>query len=211
MSIPENISAEIVGTSLGRKTEQVIAGARAVFMAQGFEGASVDDIARAAQVSKATLYAYFPDKSALFARVIREECALQEAIFGALIAEDRPTEELLGIMAERYITFLLSPFAQEVFRVCVGEARRFPDLAREFYGSGPGRAYGFLAEYFERADQRGCLKVENPMIAADQFTGLCRCGIFYRHVFGVETEASDAEVAQISAEAVKTFLARYRV
>jgi AcrR family transcriptional regulator len=49
----------------GRKFDQVLTGARKVFMADGFEGASVDDIARAAEVSKATLYSYFPDKKLL--------------------------------------------------------------------------------------------------------------------------------------------------
>ncbi|WP_372674886.1 TetR/AcrR family transcriptional regulator, partial [Aquicoccus sp.] len=47
----------------GRKFDQVLEGARKVFMADGFERASVDDIARAAGVSKATLYSYFPDKA----------------------------------------------------------------------------------------------------------------------------------------------------
>ena len=53
----------------GRKFDQVLAGARTVFMQDGFEGASVDDIARKAGVSKATLYAYFPNRHALVAEV----------------------------------------------------------------------------------------------------------------------------------------------
>ena len=66
-------TAAIVRT--GRKFDQVIAGARAVFLADGFEGASVDDIAKAAGVSKATLYSYFPDKRLLFLEVARTECS----------------------------------------------------------------------------------------------------------------------------------------
>ena len=62
-------TATVVRT--GRKFDQVLAGAREVFMADGFEGASVDDIARAAGVSKATLYSYFPDKKLLFMEVAR--------------------------------------------------------------------------------------------------------------------------------------------
>ena len=42
----------------GRKFEQVLEGATQVFLQHGFEGASVDDIAREAGVSKATLYSY---------------------------------------------------------------------------------------------------------------------------------------------------------
>jgi len=61
----------------GRKFDQVLDGARQIFMRDGFEGASVDDIARAAGVSKATLYSYFPDKRLLFSEVARLECNRQ--------------------------------------------------------------------------------------------------------------------------------------
>ena len=61
----------------GRKFDQVLSGARTVFMADGFEGASVDEIARVAAVSKATLYSYFPDKRLLFMEVANAECARQ--------------------------------------------------------------------------------------------------------------------------------------
>jgi len=202
-------AAETVGRSLGRKTDQVIAGARAVFLAQGFEGASVDDIARAAQVSKATLYAYFPDKSALFSRVIREECARQAEHFEALMAIDAPAPQVLASLAERYLAFLLTPFAQEVFRVCVGEARRFPALAQEFYISGPGRAHDFIAKYLIEASARGELVVDDPFVAADQLTELCRAGVFLRQILGVEGDVPAAEVQRLSSEAVTTFLARY--
>ncbi|MEL6597866.1 MAG: helix-turn-helix domain-containing protein, partial [Pseudomonadota bacterium] len=53
----------------GRKFDQVLDGARKIFMSDGYEGASVDDIAKAAEVSKATLYSYFPDKRLLFMEV----------------------------------------------------------------------------------------------------------------------------------------------
>jgi TetR/AcrR family transcriptional repressor of mexJK operon len=56
----------------GRKFDQVIEGAKAVFLREGFEGASVDEIARDAGVSKATLYSYFPDKQHLFPRRARD-------------------------------------------------------------------------------------------------------------------------------------------
>ena len=61
----------------GRKWDQVLDGARTVFMRDGFEGASVDDIVREAGVSKATLYSYFPDKRLLFIEVAKLECKSQ--------------------------------------------------------------------------------------------------------------------------------------
>ncbi|WP_291737881.1 TetR/AcrR family transcriptional regulator, partial [Leisingera sp. F5] len=70
-----NQQASVLRT--GRKFDQVLAGAREVFLADGFEGASVDNIAKAAGVSKATLYSYFPDKRVLFMEVVRSVCVQQ--------------------------------------------------------------------------------------------------------------------------------------
>src|SRR3974390_122989 len=48
------------------KRQQIMEGARRIFLRDGFDGASIGDIVRAAGVSKGTLYAYFPGKEMLF-------------------------------------------------------------------------------------------------------------------------------------------------
>src|ERR1700760_3399110 len=64
------------------KRRQIIEGARAVFLAQGFDAASMGEIARAARVSKGTLYVYFKDKDELFKAIAAKECVFQaEGIF----------------------------------------------------------------------------------------------------------------------------------
>src|ERR1041385_1210250 len=64
------------------KRRQIIEGARAVFLAQGFDAASMNDIARRAGVSKGTLYVYFRNKEELFEAIAEEECGLQaERVF----------------------------------------------------------------------------------------------------------------------------------
>src|SRR5438270_7997137 len=55
------------------KRRQIMEGARTVFLADGFDGASMNDIARVAGVSKGTLYVYFESKEQLFEALIREE------------------------------------------------------------------------------------------------------------------------------------------
>src|SRR5580704_2346372 len=65
-----------------RKREQILDGARKLFLAEGFDAASMGDIARAAGVSKGTLYVYFDSKELLFAELVREEKIRQaNAIF----------------------------------------------------------------------------------------------------------------------------------
>ena len=121
----------------GRKFDQVLAGARDIFLRDGFDGASVDDIARAAGVSKATLYSYFPDKRLLFLEVAKAECRRQADEAEALIDDGAPVAQVLALAAERILAFAQSEFGQRMFRMCVAEAERFPTLGHEFYHSGP--------------------------------------------------------------------------
>jgi AcrR family transcriptional regulator len=55
------------------KARQILDGAREIFLRDGFDGASMNDIAKAAGVSKGTLYVYFQSKDQLFAALIRHE------------------------------------------------------------------------------------------------------------------------------------------
>src|SRR6195952_4782416 len=68
----------LVADEESAKRRQILDGARRVFMDLGFDGASMGEIARAAGVSKGTLYVYFTDKAKLFEAMVEQECALQK-------------------------------------------------------------------------------------------------------------------------------------
>jgi len=117
----------------GRKFDQVLDGARAVFMADGFEGASVDDIAKQAGVSKATLYSYFPDKRLLFVEVATRECDRQSSAALEIIDMGASPREVLGQAGRHFVRFITSKFGQQIFRICVAESDRFPQIGQAFY------------------------------------------------------------------------------
>lgn len=193
----------------GRKFDQVLEGARKIFMTDGYEGASVDDIAKAAEVSKATLYSYFPDKRLLFMEVARLECCRQTDHALEVIDMTRPVREVLCNICGHLMHFFLSPFGQRVFRICVAESDRFPELGREFYQSGPQQVAGTIMGYFETAIERGELNIDDPHLAANQLIELCKADLFPRLVFGIDTEFSEAEIDRVVTGAVDMFLARY--
>lgn len=195
----------------GRKYDQVVNGARDVFMREGFEGATVDAIARAAGVSKATLYSYFTDKRLLFMEVARTEC-LRQAETAMVRSKTGPdVESTLTDVAQRMTGFFLSRFGQQVFRMCVAESDRFPELGRTFYQSGPARARGQLAEYLEQAVARGELKIDDCKLAADQFAELCKADLYTRLIFNVIDTVRQDEVDRVISGAVDMFMARYGV
>lgn len=201
--------AQIVTIKRGRKFEQVLEGARTVFLRDGFEGASVDDIAAEAGVSKATLYAYFPDKRILFIEVAKRESRRQADEAEVLVTLTAPPECVLPEAARRIIAFTLSELGQASFRLCVAESDRFPELGREFYASGPALVRDRLATYLNGAVARGELVIDDIYLAADQFAALCKAGIFLAATFGVQRHFTETERERVARGAVEMFLARY--
>ncbi|MFD1344498.1 TetR/AcrR family transcriptional regulator [Litorisediminicola beolgyonensis] len=193
----------------GRKFDQVIEGAREIFLRDGFEGASVDDIARAAGVSKATLYNYFPDKRLLFMEVGRSSCEEQANAAIASIDRALPPREVLTRAGQAFLSIIFSQLNLQTFRVCVGEAERFPELAEQFYCMGPMVMRCAMSQYFREAIDRGELAIDDLTLAADQFGELCKAHYWPEMLFGLRKEVSEEERSRVVDEAVRTFLARY--
>lgn len=195
----------------GRKFDQVLDGARTVFMADGFEGASVDEIARVAGVSKATLYSYFPDKRLLFMEVATSECRRQSREALDNIDMSRPPRDVLGQAGRHFLRFITSKLGQQIFRICVAESDRFPELGRQFYASGPAVMRAEMAEYFAAAMDRNELFIEDMVMAADQFGELCKADLWPRLMFGMTDTITQGEIDRVVDGAVEMFMARYGV
>jgi len=195
----------------GRKFDQVVDGAREVFLRDGFEGASVDDIARAAGVSKATLYSYFPDKKLLFMEVATAQCEKQAHESIDCIDITQPPSEVLSLVAQQFLGFIYSDMGQRIFRICVAESDRFPQLGQEFYHSGPMIMRAAMVNYLRGAVDRGELQIADFDLAADQFAELCKADLWPKLVFGITQTVNEGDKARVIKGAVATFLARYGV
>ena len=193
----------------GRKFDQVLEGAKEVFLTDGFEGASVDDIARKAGVSKATLYSYFPDKRMLFMEVAKVECRRQADQAIEKIDMSAPVDVILREAATQVLAFISSDFWQRIFRICVGESDRFPALGAEFYQSGPALIRARLVAFFREAVERGELVIEDFDLAANQFHALCKADVLERLVFQVDKTIPESQRIKVIDGAVAIFMARY--
>ena len=194
----------------GRKFDQVLEGARTIFMRDGFEGAGVDDIARAAGVSKATLYSYFPDKRVLFMEVALRECLAQaDAQSEALETGTAPAAEVLRGLGMQLVGFMLSDFGRRIFRIAMAESVRFPELGRRFYESGPQVTRERIAAYLDRACARGELEIPDTALAAEQFVALCKAQMFPRCYLAACAPVESGEAERVVTGAVEMFMARY--
>ena len=111
------------------KRRQIIDGARTVFLADGFDGASMNEIARVAGVSKGTLYVYFASKDELFAALIREDkraCRLSNCASLRSDDTDLPTDAA-AISAWRFSILMLRPTSISHLRTVVAVAGKVPE------------------------------------------------------------------------------------
>lgn len=190
------------------KARQILAGAKSVFLERGYEGTSVEEIARRAQVSKGTIYNYFPDKQTLFAAVVNGECQKQSQRIFEIDRNGEDIETLLRDIALHFVELFLSPFAQNVFRIVIAEAPRFPELGQAFYDSGPALAKQRLVQFLSQSVKKGELAIADAdlEIAADQFIQLCRVDLFYKQLLGIKSHPTQSEIQRIADSAVATFL-----
>ena len=193
----------------GRKFNDALEGARTIFVRDGFEGASVDDIAKAAGISKATLYSYFPDKQHMFLAVLELELSRHMDAIDDFLHRSEPVHDVLYAQCRFFVSFLLSDFALEIFRVVAAESGRFPELGRQFYEAGPAKMLGTLTEFLGSSDVQDVLDIKDPKIAAEQLKMLCHTDLFLKRMFGLMGPPTDADIDRIAREAVATFLARF--
>ncbi len=206
---------ERVGAASGdedsAKRRQIVDGARAVFFSQGFDAASMNDIARAAGVSKGTLYVYFRHKEQLFEAIVDQECEAQaEGIFD-LDPNDHDVGAVLTRLGLAYVRFLCRPEKASAIRTVIAIAERMPELGRRFYESGPARGIARLAAYIAAQVEAGVLVVEDSEIAAAQLMEAYQAMIFKSMVFNFVREPNQQQVERVVRLAVAAFLAAYRV
>jgi TetR/AcrR family transcriptional repressor of mexJK operon len=177
-----------------------------LFMAHGYEKVSMDAVAKAANVSKATLYAHFTSKDMLFASIVGEACQRNTALESSFPASVSNIRAALTTIGTRVLTFLLQPHTQAIYRVAVAESTRFPELGRAFMANGPQRFLDRFSVWLAEQTEAGHLAVANPLMAAEQFGALLRLTLFMRVTLGLGDDYTEADIDATVAAAVDTFM-----
>lgn len=191
------------------KRRQILAGARKVFMDLGFDGASMGEIARAAGVSKGTLYVYFADKSALFEAILEEE-ALQHGQVVFNFDPARDAETTLREFALAYNRLLCRPGGGSAIRTVMAIAERMPDVGRRYYFCVLDKTIGRLSEYLKAHVAPGDLAIDDCDLAASQFMELCKASLFLPFVFQAAPPPSEQRMMEVIDSATRMFLAAYK-
>jgi len=213
-SVSENQAALAVKTgNSDKKRKAILKAAMSVFLKSGYLGASMDEIAALAKVSKQTVYKQFSNKESLFVEIVTGMTdTAGDRVHNNVpqLAENSEISEYLQMYALRQLTVVLTPPMMQLRRLVIGEVSRFPELARILYERGPQRAIATFAKVLEQLAARNLLSTADPNTAASHFNWLVMSAPLNKAMLlGDEAIPGPADLRRHAAECVRVFLAAY--
>jgi AcrR family transcriptional regulator len=191
------------------KRRQILDGARKVFLELGFDGASMGEIARAAGVSKGTLYVYFDDKCRLFEAIVEEE-KIEQSKTAFNFDPQRDVDTTLPEFGRAYIALLCRPGGGSALRTVMAIAERMPEVGSRFYEQVIASNVKRFATYLEARAGHGELLIDNFELAAWQFMQMCQATLFQAFIFQAKPSPSPEQIATVVDSATRVFLSAYR-
>lgn len=188
------------------KRQAILDGATRMFLAHGYRNASMDKIAKAAPVSKATLYNHFDSKNALLAAVISDLCgSLLQTMSQATVESDDVANNLTQI-ATSAVDLIYAEDALAIYRLVVAESPEFPELGELFYQSGPQTALTQLEDYFRRLNAEGRYNNVDPVFAADAFFSMLRGDLHVRCLLTKTLRPNADEKKHLVSRVIKFYM-----
>jgi AcrR family transcriptional regulator len=182
--------------------------ALALFLEHGYHGVSMDQLVAACGGSKATLYRYFPSKTALFEAIIDDVANRTAPPEHADDLAAMSVGDGLRLLGRATAAAALDLRTIVMLRLAVGEQARFPELGQSLYEHGPARTYARLRAFLTAKQASGEVRIDDLQVAAEQFLGGIIGHQQLRLTLGLDHPGSAAMEARVEA-AVTTFLAAY--
>ena len=142
----------------------IIAGARALFLKNGYGRTTTDEIAAQCKISKQTLYRLFPSKQALFIAIV--ETHRQSMLAMPEKCDDLPLDTALEQIFRIDIDPMEDAKRLAFLRLVLIEGQRFPELKDILHQYGATRAHAELARWLSRMRQRRMIHIDDVGSAA---------------------------------------------
>ena len=191
------------------KRAAILESAKALFPVRGYEGTSVDSVARAAGVSKLTVYSHFVDTETLFTAAVRAACEdlLPPDLF--LARFDGPIRTQLERIGHAFFRLVTSDASVAIHRTMCAQTVCGSSLPKLFWEAGPRRTIDALAAFLQAEDEAGVLDVPDSALAASQFFCLLKGEAHARMICGCPEPLAPADVQRHVAATVDLFLRAY--
>ncbi len=199
-------------TRAARKKTAILEAAQQVFFTNGYVGASMDQVAATAEVSKQTVYKHFGSKGELFREVVTNVVRARDAGItpGLLSSGSGSFEEQLRTFARFFLKGVMQPDVLRLRRLVIGEAGRFPELGEAFYELGPKRAAEQLSRSLRELGTQQGFFLKDPDMAAEHLLCLIlSIPIDRAMLLGGEHNLTEAALDRYADEGVRVFIRAY--
>jgi TetR/AcrR family transcriptional regulator, mexJK operon transcriptional repressor len=191
----------------GRKAARIIAAAREAFLEKGYDGVSMDEVAKRAGVAKQTVYARYVSKDALFLAVMD---SVHRRVLSALSTPGPlAIRERLRRIAREFLELALDPSTLSLLRIAMAASYRFPTLGHSVWGADVKDSHAVLADIIERAAKEGSLRADDPNAAAQQFLALVKGELQLHGLLDPGFRPSRVKIKRQIDAAIDCFMARY--
>ena len=181
------------------RQKRILDAARAVFLEQGYDNASINEIMCRAGGSLSTLYRLFGSKLGLFEAMMEQTSNEVFAAFEAFecsVKRQETPEKVLKRYARQLLDRVLTPEAIGVYRLITTDCNSEREqLRRLFYEQGPKRINEKLAAYLRAQAEAGVLQIEDPELAAYQFVSMVKGPFQMRALLGMEIRDEELDAA----------------
>jgi TetR/AcrR family transcriptional regulator, mexJK operon transcriptional repressor len=187
------------------KEQEVLDVATDYFLKHGYQGASINAMARGSGISKESIYRYFSSKQQLFEAVIGRELveyrrSLDELDSKLKTMDLRPA---LILVSESILSIITTDRTLALRRLIFDEATRSPEVGQHYYKIGPAQAYAVLENVFESHRHVSDFDVET---LAGHFVALISWRVTIERSCAVRAAPTAAEITQVSTAVVDDFM-----
>ena len=191
------------------KSKAILRAASDLFLEKGFDGTSMDGVARRAGVSKQTVYSHFDSKEQLFSDAVHAAIAsyFPDRTLAAL--ETHTLEADLRAICHTLASLWVDERAIAMFRLLVAAGAKGSALGDLFWRSGPAELHEQLVRFLEQWVSRGALEIDDSEKAAQQLVAFVKEPAHFRISIGIQAPLKEKELEAVVDGAVADFLKLY--
>ncbi|MBC7991769.1 MAG: TetR/AcrR family transcriptional regulator [Rhizobacter sp.] len=178
------------------------------FLEGGYSGTTLEQIAREAQVSTATVFKHYRTKADIFGAIMSRVFGNDDPSTWPPVTSGDPVEALTQI-GRQYAATLRDARIRALFRVMIAEVPRFPELGQQLYERGKAPYLQRVEEHLRREVAAKRLAIPDVKLATRQFLGMINDVVFWPHMLVVDLPDTDAEATRVIRGAARTLCAAY--
>lgn len=195
-----------MSTRAEKKDKAIKDAATRLFIENGLDRVSVDDIAKEAKVSKPTIYSRYRTKEKLFVAILISECEKQIEKMFEPRAEDQTLNEFINAKAAEYLTFITDPWYVNLLRNAIYYSGHFDEIGEAFLVYGPRKGVSKLASSLAIEIKAGCLKEVDPTYAAEFIISRSKSTSFFNAILARPIENIDEQIISEAEKITAEFL-----